>query len=80
MTIVPTHTELTTQEAANILNVSRSYLIKLLEEGTIPFTSTGSHRRVRYQDLMKYKAVRDRRSREALEELAKQSQKLDMGY
>jgi excisionase family DNA binding protein len=80
VTIVPTQAELTTQEAANILNVSRPHLIKLLEEGKIPFTRTGSHRRIRYQDLMDYKDGRDRESREAMEALAKQAQDLDMGY
>jgi excisionase family DNA binding protein len=80
VTIVPTHAELTTQAAADILNVSRPHLIKLLEEERIPFTRTGTHRRIRYQDLMDYKAERGRKSQEGMEELAKQAQDLDMGY
>jgi excisionase family DNA binding protein len=80
VTIVPTHAELTTQEAANILNVSRPHLVKLLEEGIIRFSRTGTHRRIRYQDLMSYRDQRDQESRTALDELVYQAQENDMGY
>ena len=80
VTVVPTHAELTTQEAANILNISRPHLVKLLEEEIIPYTRTGTHRRIRYQEIMEYKAERDNESRSALDELTSQAQEYDMGY
>lgn len=80
VTVVPTHAELTTQEAANLLNVSRPHLIKLLEEKRIPFSKTGAHRRIRYKDLMAYKQQRDAESHKLLDELANQAQEHDMGY
>jgi excisionase family DNA binding protein len=67
---------LTTQEAANLLNVSRPHLIKLLEGGELPFELVGSHRRVRIDDLLAYRERRSRRRREILEELAKENAKL----
>lgn len=78
--VVPIHAELTTQEAADLLNVSRPHLVKLLEDGLLPFHRTGKHRRVRFADLMQFKAERERASELAMAELAKQAQDLAMGY
>lgn len=78
--VVPVHAELTSQEAADLLNVSRPHLVKMLEEGAIPFTKTGRHRRVRFSDLMAFKQRRDEQSQEAMEALVQQAQELGMGY
>jgi excisionase family DNA binding protein len=68
--MIPVEAELTTQEAADMLNVSRPFLIKLLEKGDIPFTTVGRHRRVRAEDLFAYMAERDQARSDALSELA----------
>lgn len=78
--VVPVHAELTTQEAADLLNVSRPHLIKLLEGGELAFHRTGKHRRVRFADLMQFKEARARASEQAMSELAQQAQELGMGY
>lgn len=78
--VVPIHAELTTQEAADLLNISRPHLIKLLEDGALPFHKTGKHRRVCFADLMRFKEERTRNSEQAMEELSKQAQELGMGY
>ena len=80
VTIIPIHAELTTQEAANFLNVSRPHLIKLLESRKISFHKVGRHRRIRFEDLMKYKTQIDRERMQALDELTAQAQELNMGY
>ncbi len=69
--MIPVEAELTTQQAADLLNVSRPYLIKLIEGGDIPFTKTGRHRRIRANDLFSYRDRRDTTRSTALEALAR---------
>ena len=78
ITIVPINKELTTQEAADILNVSRPYLVKLLEDGQIPFNKVGTHRRIRFSDLMDYKKQRDAERTRGLAELTQMSQEFGL--
>ena len=78
--IVPKNTELSTFQAADILNVSRPYLVKLLDEEAIPSRKVGRHRRVRMDDLMRYKEADDRRREEILDKLTRDSQTDEMGY
>lgn len=78
LTVVPLSKELTSQEAADILNVSRPYLIKLLEQGDIPYVKTGTHRRIRLSDVMAYKRIRDAERRRSLARLTQMSQEMGL--
>lgn len=78
--LVQLDAELTTAQAAEVLNVSRSYLLKLLEQKAIPHRKVGTHRRIRMEDVMNYKNVIDREREKVLERLTQEAQALDMGY
>lgn len=78
--VMPIHAELTTQQAGDFLNVSRPFLIGMLEKGEIPFRTVGRHRRIRLEDIMKYKKQIETKRLEVLDELAEQAQELKMGY
>ena len=78
--IVSMQAELTTQMAADILNVSRPHLVSLIAAGEIECRKVGTHRRLLARDVVAYKQQRDDQSKEAMEALAKQAQELNLGY
>jgi excisionase family DNA binding protein len=78
VTIVAVDRDLTTQQAADLLNVSRPYLITLLERGDLPYTRTGTHRRIRLDDLLAYRERRDVTRRRALDEITRLSDDLGL--
>ncbi len=78
--LVSVHAELTTQEAADMLNVSRPTLIKLLDEGRIRFHRTGNRRKVRFVDVLQYKQTLEQNRLRALDELTALDQELGLGY
>lgn len=80
VTLIPLHAELTTQEAANLLNISRPFLNKLLDQGALKHHKVGTHRRIKFTDLEAYRAEREETRNRSLEELAKQAQEEGLGY
>lgn len=80
VSLISERAELTTVQAADALNVSRPFLIKLLEQNVLPYRKVGKHRRVRLEDVMAYKAKIDREREAVLDQLAREAQDLGMGY
>jgi excisionase family DNA binding protein len=78
--VIPIHAELTTQEAADLLNVSRPHVVKLLETDALKGHKAGKHRRILFADLMEYKNKRLAESEAAMDELTQQAQQLKMRY
>ena len=80
VTLIPESAELTTVQAADVLNVSRPFLIKLLDQKVIPHRKVGKHRRIRMEDVMAYKNAIDREREQVLDQLAREARAHDMGY
>lgn len=76
--VTPIQADLTTQQAADLLNVSRPFLIKLLEDGKIPYYNVGSHRRIPYRELMEYRERRRQVRRRVLAEMAREAQEMGL--
>jgi excisionase family DNA binding protein len=80
VSIVPIHAELTTQQAADFLNVSRPFVVQLLESGTLAHRKVGSHRRVQFKDLLGYREQSTVTRKSALDQLTQEAQELGLGY
>jgi excisionase family DNA binding protein len=80
ITIIPSDSNITTQQAADILNVSRPFVVKMLEKGDIPFNKVGTHRRIKLSDIISYDKMSSEQRSENLDFLAQQAQNLNLGY
>lgn len=80
ISVIPSDAEVTTQQAAEILNVSRPHVVKLLEDGVIPFHKVGSHRRIKLTDIEQFRENKADKRKKHLSELTEQAQELNMGY
>ena len=78
--LVPIRAQLTTQQAAEMLGVSRPFIVKEIKAGKLKHQMTGTHRRIQYSDLMEYRAKMRSQQDVAMDELVKQAQELGMGY
>jgi excisionase family DNA binding protein len=78
VSIVPVQKELTTQQAADLLNISRQYLIRVLDRGEVPFHKVGTHRRLAFSDVMEYKRRRDSERLDGFDALTQLSQELGL--
>ncbi len=80
VSIMPIHAELTTQQAADFLNVSRPFLVGLLKQGKIHHLKVGTHRRIKFSDLKDYKIKQEQEQNQIMEKLAAEAQRLNLGY
>jgi excisionase family DNA binding protein len=80
VSVIPVHHLLTTNEAADLLNISRPFLVRLLDEGAIPFERVGTHRRLRLGDVLAFRLQREEQRRDALSKLVRQAEDLGLPY